>query len=95
MDINDVILQVIISEKTETADANKKTIQVAPAATKIDIRRAIEKKYDRKVAHVRVYWRVGKTNRRGIKRHRMKYAVITLKKGEKSFDFVKTTKKDK
>lgn len=82
-----IILEPIVTEKTELlrTGQNQYTFKVKPDANKIEIRRAIEKLFNVKVAKVRVMNYLGKPKRMGVfagKRSDWKKAIVTLKKGE-------------
>lgn len=98
MDIHSIILQPLMTEKSTLLNqARKYTVIVHDDATKIDIKRAIETIYQSKVLTIRIVKMPKKTRALGrgkmlTKRPAVKKAVITLKKGEKAIDFIKTKK---
>lgn len=99
MDIHSVITRPLVTEKSTGLNAIKKyAVVVHPKATKIEIRRAIEEIYNTKVQGIRILTNPAKYKlmARGktvMKRSPIKKAIITLKKGEKPIDFIKTKKK--
>ena len=87
---HDIILRPVISEKTyaRNADHNAYTFAVDPAASKGQIRDAIEAIFeDVKVSRVNTLNRKGKTNRNRrnnttSQRSTVKHAIVTLSEGE-------------
>jgi large subunit ribosomal protein L23 len=83
----DIIIAPIVSEKSYAeADRGKYTFVVAPKATKLDIRRAVEQIWGVRVASVNTMRRRGKTVRRAFvkgRRSDIRRAVVTLHAGEK------------
>jgi large subunit ribosomal protein L23 len=84
-DPRDVIIKPIVSEKSYALiDMGKYTFEVAPNSNKTEIKQAIERIFNVKVASVNTLNRVGKATRTkfGIgKRKDTKRAIITLKSG--------------
>lgn len=82
----DIIIRPIVSEKAYgLLDHGKYTFEVARNANKIEIREAIERIFDVKVAKVNTMNREGKRvrTRTGYgKRKDIKLAVVTLREGE-------------
>ena len=85
-----VIKEPLITEKVANVkgETNRYAFRVDPGATKIDIRRAIETIFKVGVENVRTISVRGKSklnprNRRTIRAHNWKKAIITLKKGAK------------
>ena len=89
MDWTQVLVRPWVTEKGMTAIERRNTypFEVHPRATKIDIRRAVESKYEVKVVGVHTLSVHGK-----IRRHRVlkagrtadrKKALVTLKEGDK------------
>lgn len=82
----EVLLAPVVSEKSYgLIDEGKYTFVVAPDANKTEIKIAIEKIFDVKVASVNTLNRKGKTRRTkfGIgKRKDTKRAIVTLSEGE-------------
>tara|TARA_R110000868_G_scaffold409973_1_gene696739 strand:+ start:1803 stop:2096 length:294 start_codon:yes stop_codon:yes gene_type:complete len=82
----DVIVSPVITEKsTNASEHNQVVFNVAPTATKPEIKSAVEKLFGVKVDHVNTLVRKGKTKRfRGIKGRQsdVKKAIVTLKDGE-------------
>lgn len=81
----DIIVRPIVSEKAYgLIDNGKYTFEVAPDANKTEIRIAIEKLFDVKVAKVNTIKRQGKRvrTRTGYgKRKDVKRAIVTLREG--------------
>ena len=93
MKTTDVIRRPLITEKTSRAREAGQTIvfEVARAATKIDIKNAVEKLFGAKVAAVRTSITHGKTKRQGRfegQRSDWKKAWVRLRDGEKVPDFL-------
>ena len=84
-DPRDIIVSPVVSEKSYgLIDEGKYTFVVAPDANKTEIKLAIEKIFNVKVASVNTLNRTGKTRRTkfGIgKRKDTKRAIVTLKSG--------------
>ncbi|OGJ63534.1 50S ribosomal protein L23 [Candidatus Peribacteria bacterium RIFCSPHIGHO2_02_FULL_53_20] len=98
MDLSRVILGSIVTEKAERLKAERKTysIKVAPAATKIEVKKALKEFYDIDVASVRVMRTRGKTRLLGQgkvmeKRHPIKKMMVTLASGSKALDLTAFT----
>jgi len=92
----DVIRRPIITEKTTTAREASPIVvfEVHTAATKVDIRRAVEKLFGSKVASVRTQIGHGKIKRQGRfagQRPDFKKAWVRLKPGEKVPEFMEGT----
>ncbi len=92
MTIHKVLLRPIITEKGVSKKDEERTLcfQVAPAATKTDVKSAVEKLFKVKVSEVRTATFDGKLRRRGKfagYRSDWKKAYVKLKKGEKVPDF--------
>ena len=87
----DIIKRPIISENSMEDIANKRyTFEVAPNATKIDIKIAVEQMFKVSVAKVNTMRYMGKTKRMGVhvgKRADWKKAIVTLKPDSKSIEF--------
>ena len=93
MKVTDVIRRPLITEKTSMARESGHTIvfEVAKAATKIDIKHAVEKLFGAKVATVRTSITHGKVKRQGRfegQRSDWKKAWVRLRDGEKVPDFL-------
>ena len=89
----DVIRRPLITEKTTLLREDGRTLvfEVAPHATKIDIKRAVEKLLGAKVAGVRTALAHGKIKRQGRfsgRRPDRKKAYVRLKDGEKIPEFL-------
>lgn len=87
MNLHDVIQRPIVTEKSSIAqqEANIATFRVDPAATKHEIRRAIETLFDVKVTTVRTMQQPGKKKRVGKKVGRKptwKKAIVELAEGQ-------------
>ena len=93
MKITEIIRRPLITEKTTMAreGANTVVFEVAAGATKIDIKRAVEKLLGSKVADVRTSIAHGKFKRQGRfigQRSDWKKAYVRLKDGEKIPEFL-------
>ena len=94
MDLANVILGPIVTEKSERVKANDKrvmTIKVAPKATKVDVKNALKRFYDVDATSVRVMRvpRKVRTVGRGRvmeKRHPYKKVMVTLDAKSKALD---------
>jgi large subunit ribosomal protein L23 len=84
-DPRDILIAPVVSEKSYgLLDEGKYTFLVDPRATKSEIKLAIEKIFDVKVASVNTLNRTGKTRRTRFgtgKRKDTKRAIVTLKSG--------------
>ena len=86
-----IIYRPIVTEKmTALQDKHVYAFEVDPSATKIDIARALSKKFNVTVTNVRTMNYKGKTKSQMTKRGRFlgktshfKKAIVTLKEGEK------------
>jgi large subunit ribosomal protein L23 len=92
MKIQDVIRRPLITEKSTALrdERNIVAFEVAQGANKIEIKRAIETQFKRKVAEVRVANQHGKTRRQGRfvgRRPDWKKAYVRLAEGEKPIEF--------
>ena len=93
----EVIRRPLITEKTTIAREQGSEVvvfEVAVGATKIDVRRAVEKLFGVKVAGVRTQIAHGKFKRQGRfegQRSDWKKAWVRLKAGEKMPEFVEGT----
>ena len=85
----DIIIAPVVSEKSYALiDAGKYTFVVDPRSNKTEIKLAIEKIFNVKVASINTLNRQGKTRRTKFgegKRKNTKRAIVTLKSG--SIDF--------
>ena len=93
MKLTDVIKRPLITEKTTLARELSRTVvfEVASAATKVDIKRAVEKLLGSKVETVRTSLSHGKFKRQGRfigQRSDWKKAYVKLKDGEKIPEFL-------
>jgi len=93
MKVTDVIRRPLITEKTSVARQASNTIvfEVARAATKIDIKHAVEKLFGAKVATVKTSITHGKMKRQGRfegQRSDWKKAWVRLREGEKVPEFL-------
>ena len=89
----DVIRRPLITEKTTLLREDGRTLvfEVAPGATKIDIKRAVEKLLGTKVEGVRTALAHGKMKRQGRfvgQRSDWKKAYVKLRQGEKIPEFL-------
>lgn len=88
---NEIIIRPIITEKTMTGVQNKKyTFEVAKAATKIDVARAVEELFGVKVDSVNTLHVRGKMRRQGRFEgytRSWKKAVVTLTADSKTIEF--------
>ena len=83
LDSHQVILRPLVPEKgvQTSEDHNQYTFEIAPSATKIDVRRAVEELFDVKVASVKTQTRKGKARRykfRNGTTRNWKKAIVTL-----------------
>ena len=88
----DIILRPIISEQsTEHVDIKKYVFEVAPAANKIEIKKAVEDLFDVEVTKVTTLNMKGKTKRMGRypagSRKDWKKAVVRLSDSSKTIEF--------
>ena len=93
MKLTDIIRRPLITEKTTMAREATRTVvfEVAAGATKIDIKRAVEKLLGSKVEDVRTSIAHGKFKRQGRfigQRSDWKKAYVKLKDGEKIPEFL-------
>ncbi len=93
MKLTDVIRRPLVTEKTTIAREQSAVVvfEVARDATKIDVRRAVEKLFGSKVAAVRTQLQHGKFKRQGRfegQRPDWKKAWVRLKPGEKVPEFM-------
>jgi large subunit ribosomal protein L23 len=91
MRIQDIIRRPLITEKsTELRDKNVIAFEVSTKANKIQIKKAVETQFKRKVTDVRVARFAGKERRQGrFKGYRpeWKKAYVRLAPGEKPIEF--------
>lgn len=93
MRLTQVIRRPLVTEKTTILREDGRTLvlQVAMDATKVDIRRAVEKLFGAKVADVRTTTMRGKIKRQGRfagRRPDWKKAYVRLRDGEKMPEFI-------
>ncbi len=93
MKLTDVIKRPLVTEKTTLIREDNRTIvfQVATSATKVDIKRAVEKLLGTKVELVRTAIAHGKIKRQGRfvgQRSDWKKAYVKLRDGEKIPEFL-------
>ncbi len=93
MKLQDVIRRPLITEKTSDLRESVQTVvfEVAPQATKVEIRQAVERLLGAKVASVRTSIGHGKVKRQGRfagQRSDSKKAYVRLRVGEKMPDFL-------
>ena len=92
MIIHKVLRRPLVTEKGVTKKDNERTLafEVAPEATKTEVKAAVEKLFKVKVSEVRTATFEGKLRRRGKfagYRSDWKKAYVKLKEGEKVPDF--------
>lgn len=87
----DIIIKPIVTERSMDDMAFKKyTFEVAPAANKSEIKKAVEKIFGVNVKKVNTMNMNGKTTRRGLitgKRKDWKKAIVTLTEDSKEIEF--------
>jgi large subunit ribosomal protein L23 len=97
VEITEILRKGIVTEKTvKLQQRNQYTFQVAPTATKVDVRRAVEQLFKVKVTSVNTLRMPGKPKlirRRGaaprpVEAREWKKAIVTLAEGE-SIDALK------
>jgi large subunit ribosomal protein L23 len=93
MKLTDVIRRPLVTEKTTMLREDARTIvfEVASGATKVDIKRAVEKLLGSKVEGVRTAISHGKMKRQGRfvgQRSDWKKAYVKLREGEKIPEFL-------
>ena len=93
MKLTDVIRRPLVTEKTTLIREENRTLvfEVASGATKVDIKRAVEKLLGSKVAAVRTAISHGKMKRQGRfvgQRSDWKKAYVKLREGEKIPEFL-------
>jgi large subunit ribosomal protein L23 len=93
MKLTDVIKKPLVTEKTTAIREDNRTLvfQVAPHATKVDIKRAVEKLLGSKVEAVRTSISHGKMKRQGRfvgQRSDWKKAYVKLREGQKIPEFL-------
>jgi large subunit ribosomal protein L23 len=93
MKLTDVIRRPLVTEKTTVAREQSAVVvfEVARDATKVDVKRAVEKLFGSKVATVRTQLQHGKFKRQGRfegQRPDWKKAWVRLKPGEKLPEFM-------
>ena len=93
MKLTDIIRRPLITEKTTLLREDGRTLvfEVAPQATKVDIKRAVEQLLGAKVEGVRTALAHGKVKRQGRfvgQRSDWKKAYVKLREGEKIPEFL-------
>jgi large subunit ribosomal protein L23 len=93
MKLTEVIRRPLVTEKTTLIRENNRTLvfEVASGATKVDIKRAVEKLLGSKVEGVRTAISHGKMKRQGRfvgQRSDWKKAYVKLREGEKIPEFL-------
>ena len=93
MKLTDVIKRPLVTEKSTLIRENNRTLvfEVASGATKVDIKRAVEKLLGSKVEGVRTAISHGKMKRQGRfvgQRSDWKKAYVKLREGEKIPEFL-------
>ncbi|HEY8425451.1 MAG TPA: 50S ribosomal protein L23 [Limnochordales bacterium] len=86
--IRDVLIRPLVTEKSTRlmSETNAYTFQVAPDATKVEIRQAVEQVFNVKVLDVRTMWVRGKQRRMGRfvgRRPDWKKAIVKLAPGQR------------
>lgn len=88
----EIIIRPIITEKSAAAQAEGKyTFEVHKKATKIDIKNAVEKLFEVKVAEVKTVNVKGKPKRQGVhagKTSDWKKAIVTIETEAKSYTYL-------
>ena len=91
MEAHDIIIRPIITEKTMDGNTQKKyTFEVDKAATKIDVKRAVEAAFGVKVSKVNTLHVRGRLRRQGRYEgytKAWKKAVVTLTQDSKTIEF--------
>ena len=92
MRVQEVIRRPLITEKSTAlrTTANVVAFEVDRRANKIEIKRAVEAQFDRKVARVRIVRMHGKERRQGRyvgRKSDWKKAYVRLAEGEKPIEF--------
>jgi len=91
MEVRDIILEPVLTEKSYDDISNKKyTFLVDVRANKMQIRKAVEEIFGVKVQSVNTLRQIGKLKRQGRnigRRPETKKAFVTLTKGSKSIEF--------
>lgn len=86
MDLSQVVIRPVVSEKTYVLSAaGKYTFRVHPDAHRTQIRQAVEKMFDVKVVAVRTMSVKGKPKRRGLTRgstRAWKKAIVEVAEGQ-------------
>ena len=87
MEMKDILVRPIVTEKSTSHLGNDQTyaFEVALAANKVQVKRAIEKFYEVSVSNVRTIVMRGKVKRFGrhhSKRNNWKKAYVTLAEGD-------------
>lgn len=86
----DIIIKQIITEKTtKLAETNKYTFEVAQGTNKVEVRKAVEEIFGRKVENIRIINVRKKEHKMGRYegfKPAVRKAIITLKDGEKPLD---------
>ena len=93
MKLTDVIRRPLVTEKTTVMREDGRTLafEVASGATKVDIKRAVEKLFGARVESIRTTLMHGKVKRQGRfagRRPDWKKAYVRLKTGEKVPEFL-------
>ena len=87
MHFSQVLRRPLITEKmTRLGDKSKYAFEVDPHANRLEVRGAVEKAFNVKVASVNILWVKGKTKRLGPRQFATpswKKAVVTLREGYK------------
>lgn len=92
MELSRVIVGPVTTEKSERLKSGRTyTVRVAPEATRIEVKKALESFYDVEVSsvrimHVREKTRMLNAHRNLTKRHNQKRALVTLAEKSKMLD---------
>ena len=87
MHFSQVLRRPLVTEKmTRLGEKNKYAFEVDPGANRLEVKGAVEKAFNVKVASVNILWVKGKTKRMGPRLFATpawKKAVVTLREGYK------------
>lgn len=88
---HDIIIRPVVTERSmDDMNSNKYTFVVDKKSNKTEIKSAVEKVFDVKVAKVHTMNMLGKVKRQGVhvgKRADWKKAIVTLKEDSKGIEF--------
>lgn len=88
LSLQNILLRPVLTEKTTGGieSRNAYVFEVAPAANKIQIKKAVEEQFEVKVVKVNTRWKPGKWKRLGRsvgRTNKVKHAVVTLGRGDR------------